>query len=158
MKNIIMNNYFSSILEEYSSNYDSILNIDNLNLDILVDPKKMVTNNIFYNKLLLSDIDFMTKNDFINKKYINKQNLDYYPGQNTQNNIILIDNNNNFKTTIADDNQYNCCICLETINKNEQVYNLDCGRLEQLHIFHKLCFEKWNKNSCPYCRTIITVK
>ena len=157
MKNNIMNNNYISILEEYSSNYDSILNIDNLNLDILVDQKKMVTNNIFYNKLLLSDIDFMTKNDFINKKYINKQNLDYYPGQNTQNNIILIDNNNNFKTTIADDNQYNC-ICLETINKNEQVYNLDCGRIEQLHIYHKLCFEKWNKNSCPYCRTIIIVK
>ncbi len=155
MKNIIMN-YFSSILEEYSSNYDIILGIDNLNLPILIDQKKMLDNNIFYDKLLLSDIDFMTKNDFTNKKYINNTNLDYYPGQNTQNNIILIDNN--IHTTIAYDNQHNCCICLETINKNEQVYNLNCGRIEQLHIFHKLCFEKWNKNSCPYCRTIITVK
>ena len=159
MKNIIMNNNYISILEEYSSNYDSILNIDNLNLDILVDQKKMVTNNIFYNKLLLSDIDFITKNDFIKKKkkYINKQNLDYYPNQNTKNNIISTVSNN-IHTTIVNDNQHNCCICLETINKNEQVYNLDCGRIEQLHIYHKLCFEKWNKNSCPYCRTIIIVK
>jgi hypothetical protein len=145
----MMNNYFSSILEEYSSNYDSILNIDNLNLDILVDQK---------NKLLLSDIDLMTKNGFITKKYINKHNLDYYPCQNYKNNIIRLVNNNNFNTTIVNDNQHNCCICLELINKNEQVYNLDCGGIEQLHIYHKSCFEKWNKNSCPYCRALIIVK
>jgi hypothetical protein len=47
----------------------------------------------------------------------------------------------------------NCIICLEYINNGDDVYNLKCGTNTQLHIYHKICFEKWNKQSCPYCRT-----
>ena len=49
-----------------------------------------------------------------------------------------------------------CIICLDCITDDEYVYNLKCGTEHQLHIFHKLCLEKWNKSSCPYCRTEIT--
>lgn len=45
-----------------------------------------------------------------------------------------------------------CIICIENINMGDVVYNLKCGTKEQPHIYHKLCFEKWNKPSCPYCR------
>ena len=150
MINIIINDYFNSILEEYSTNYDTFLN-----MSILVD-EQIQKKDIFYNKLLSSDLDFFTKkNDFNNKKYINKHELEYYPGQKTTYNNIQITNN---KITIINNNQHNCCICLETIIDNQQVYNLDCGGTEQPHIYHKSCFEKWNKNSCPYCRTLFIVK
>ena len=46
----------------------------------------------------------------------------------------------------------NCIICLEYINNGDDVYNLKCGTNTQLHIYHKICLEKWNKQSCPYCR------
>ena len=70
MKNIIINDYFNSILEEYSTNYDTFLN-----MSILVD-EQIQKKDIFYNKLLSSDLDFFTKkNDFNNKNYISKHNL-----------------------------------------------------------------------------------
>jgi hypothetical protein len=40
-----------------------------------------------------------------------------------------------------------CSICLETIEILDKIYRLDCG-----HIFHLECLDKWNKNTCPYCR------
>jgi hypothetical protein len=49
-----------------------------------------------------------------------------------------------------------CIICLDRITHDQYVYNLKCGTEHQLHIFHKLCLEKWNKSSCPYCRSEIT--
>jgi len=144
MKNAIINDYLNSILEEHSSNHDAIKTM-------VVDEQKQ-KKDIYYNKLLLSDIDILTKNQFTNKKYISKHNLDYYSAQTTKHNMNVIN------TTIISDDQHNCCICLETFIKNEQVYNLHCGGTEQPHIYHKSCFEKWNKNSCPYCRTLFIVK
>lgn len=148
MKNIIINDYLNSILEEYSSNHNTIK-------PMVVD-EQIQKKDIHYNKLLLSDIDILTKNQFTNKKYISKHNLDYYSAQTTKHNINQMTNVIN--TTIINNNQHNCCICLERFIKNEQVYNLDCGGTEQPHIYHKSCFEKWNKNSCPYCRSLFIVK
>ena len=141
MNNNIINNYFSNILEEHSSNYDDILILPRL-----IHPS-IEKNNILYNTLLLSEIDIFTNKSFTKKKYINRHALETYPAQKTE--------YNKYQTTIANENQYNCCICLEIITKNEMVYNLNCGGTEQPHIYHKSCFEKWNKNSCPYCRSFL---
>ena len=51
--------------------------------------------------------------------------------------------------------QDNCCICLDTLNKNEikdkkyrEIF-LQCG-----HNFHEKCIKNWikNKKICPICR------
>ena len=42
-------------------------------------------------------------------------------------------------------------ICLKVYSESD-VYNLKCGTNTQLHIYHKICLEKWNKQCCPYCR------
>lgn len=105
--------------------------------------------NVLYNTLLLSDFALIENSDpYLKKKNSNKYYLDGYINQKKKNNLLLQYYNKSSKNI-------NCIICLEIINHNDQVYNLDCGVSEQPHIFHKLCFEKWNKNSCPYCRTIL---
>ena len=38
-----------------------------------------------------------------------------------------------------------CCICLDTIKKNENPY--ECN-----HLVHKKCAKQWNK-SCPLCKS-----
>jgi len=43
-------------------------------------------------------------------------------------------------------NENICPICME----NNPEYNTICN-----HTFHKECLDKWNKNSCPYCRQIL---
>ena len=118
-----------------------------------------------------SDLDLISMDTIDNLPYISSSVrllLDYYPF-----NIIYNNANNN-----GDNNSSNntkkiiypkfekwgkngigidkCIICLDCITDDEYVYNLKCGTEHQLHIFHKLCLEKWNKSSCPYCRTEIT--
>lgn len=41
-----------------------------------------------------------------------------------------------------------CSICLNDISGENK--KLQCG-----HIFHEECINKWNENTCPYCRCII---
>ena len=48
---------------------------------------------------------------------------------------------------IADVSSDDCSICLETIKILDKIYRLECR-----HIFHLECLDKWNKNTCPYCR------
>jgi hypothetical protein len=43
-----------------------------------------------------------------------------------------------------------CSICLNTIEIDNRIYELKCN-----HIFHVECLNKWNKNTCPYCRSKI---
>uniref|UniRef100_A0A3B0MSV8 RING-type E3 ubiquitin transferase n=1 Tax=Theileria annulata TaxID=5874 RepID=A0A3B0MSV8_THEAN len=45
-----------------------------------------------------------------------------------------------------------CSVCYEIMLKNENIISLRCG-----HIFHEECVNRWliDKNSCPYCRTLI---
>ncbi len=55
----------------------------------------------------------------------------------------------------------NCSICLENYSiedlnsndKNKKIIKTDCN-----HYFHEHCIISWliNKNTCPYCRSIIT--
>lgn len=105
--------------------------------------------NLLYNTLLLSDFALLENSDLcLKKKNPNRYYLDCYTYQKKRNNLSLQYYNDILKNM-------NCIICLETIAHNDQVYNLDCGVSEQPHIFHKICFEKWNKNSCPYCRTLL---
>lgn len=46
-----------------------------------------------------------------------------------------------------------CAICLGTIRKNTNVYDLECK-----HHFHIRCLDKWVKRrqECPICRNSIT--
>ncbi len=44
----------------------------------------------------------------------------------------------------------NCSICLENIHFSD-LYKTCCN-----HCFHKECIKKWNKSSCPICRTCIS--
>jgi hypothetical protein len=44
-----------------------------------------------------------------------------------------------------------CSICLEKIEDCDKIYVLMCN-----HIFHVECLNKWNKNTCPYCRSEIS--
>jgi hypothetical protein len=46
-----------------------------------------------------------------------------------------------------------CAICLGTMRKNSNVYDLKCG-----HHFHIRCLDKWAKRKmeCPICRDTIT--
>lgn len=53
-----------------------------------------------------------------------------------------------------------CCICCETVKKNEYIRELNCD-----HGFHKKCIDKWLISSmkeketvnCPICRTNINL-
>jgi hypothetical protein len=144
MNNTVINDYLNSILEDYKTNYDDLLTIPKL-IDASIEK-----NNIFYNTLLLSELDIFTNKSFTKKQYINRHALEIYRAQKIA--------YNKYYTTIVNNNEHNCCICLETINQYEHVYNLNCGGTDQPHIYHKSCFEKWNKNSCPYCRTQFIVK
>ena len=140
MNNIVINDYFNSILEVHSTNYDNLLTTPTL------IEQSSHKNNIFNNTLLLSELDIFTKKSFSSKKKLIRNTLDNYLKQKIK---------YNFNITIVNNNKHNCCICLEIISQNEQVYNLNCGGTEQPHIYHKSCFEKWNKNSCPYCRSLL---
>jgi len=51
---------------------------------------------------------------------------------------------------IADKVLGDCSICLNTIEIDNRIYELKCN-----HIFHVECLNKWNKNTCPYCRSKI---
>jgi hypothetical protein len=51
-----------------------------------------------------------------------------------------------------------CIICYTRFIENDIVYKLDCSTRDCVHIFHKSCLEKWNKDYCPYCRTTIVNK
>ena len=44
-----------------------------------------------------------------------------------------------------------CSICLEEYNDDDNILLISCG-----HIFHEICFTKWNKG-CPICHKIITI-
>lgn len=43
-----------------------------------------------------------------------------------------------------------CSICLDDININDDKYITKCN-----HIYHNNCLNRWNKNTCPNCRTIL---
>ena len=118
-----------------------------------------------------SDLDLISMDTIANLPFTSKRTrmvLDNY--NNIYNNIYNNadnngDNNSNIitKKTIypkfekwGKNGIDKCIICLDCITDDEYVYNLKCGTDHQLHIFHKLCLEKWNKSCCPYCRTVFT--
>lgn len=41
----------------------------------------------------------------------------------------------------------NCPICFECLSTD--LFTTKCG-----HVFHKSCMDKWNKDTCPYCRQL----
>ena len=54
------------------------------------------------------------------------------------------------------DGENDCCICLETLEKNDRC--IDCQQCKKL--FHSSCIGFWlnNKKKCPLCRTGINTK
>ena len=59
MNNIVINDYFNSILEVHSTNYDNLLTTPTL------IEQSLHKNNIFNNTLLLSELDIFTKKSFL---------------------------------------------------------------------------------------------
>lgn len=69
------------------------------------------------------------------------------------------DTNIDCKTTLIknrykciDESENECSICLERYRKKDKCVILECE-----HVYHKTCYEKWEKNSvsCPLCRYAI---
>ena len=55
-----------------------------------------------------------------------------------------------YKDVEKDGNESKCTICLNKIEDDEEIIQLECG-----HFFHINCIEKWLKkcsNKCPNCR------
>lgn len=49
----------------------------------------------------------------------------------------------------AVDGQFVCAVCLEQVNRSEEIRELKC-----LHVFHRECLEKWylgDHYNCPLC-------
>ncbi|KAJ5212045.1 uncharacterized protein N7498_003691 [Penicillium cinerascens] len=49
----------------------------------------------------------------------------------------------------AVDSQFVCAVCLEQVNRSEEIRELRC-----LHVFHRECLEKWflgDHFNCPLC-------
>ncbi|KAJ5239533.1 hypothetical protein N7468_004152 [Penicillium chermesinum] len=49
----------------------------------------------------------------------------------------------------AVDSQFVCAVCLEQVNRSEEIRELQC-----LHVFHRECLEKWflgDHYNCPLC-------
>jgi hypothetical protein len=89
-----------------------------------------------------SDVDIIQSTRNYDKKVFNRHEFDLYvyiPIFKKYINYIIVD------TLVGE-----CSICLESVKKNDKIYKLNCG-----HIFHIDCLNKWNKNTCPYCRSNI---
>ena len=111
---------------------------------------------------IISDLDLLYKNNNL-IEYLNTRSqllLNIYSKKNIKKCIefpFLEKWNGLCNPDCNPDCNPNCIICLDTINNNDDVYNLKCGTKEQLHIYHKTCFEKWNSMCCPYCRTNLVI-
>ena len=126
-------------------------NLCKLIFDELMEYKDILGNEF------ISDLDILHMENKVVKKVTSSSNrflLDVYCNHGYNYTIYHsllekcnINNNYLFK--------HSCIICLENINIGDDIYNLKCGTKEQPHIYHKMCFEKWNKQSCPYCRQVI---
>ena len=66
--------------------------------------------------------------------------------ENINNNILPKENN--FVT-----NDYECSICLDSLEENNIITLVNCN-----HQFHESCLKQWtaNNNTCPLCRTVVT--
>lgn len=113
--------------------YEEIVNLNIESNSEIMSDLLLITND--YNLYRQSPIRNRVKFDLYNniKKYIKYPILEKWDSK---------CNSNNEK----------CIICFDIINNDDLVYNLKCGTVLQLHIYHKVCFEKWNRLFCPYCR------
>ena len=110
-----------------NNNFVRILNnnfiVENNNInEAIQNSKKSFTNEI---------------NEKINK--IQKIKINKYIQENKDNCCITIDNQNN----------YNCCICYEIIDNEEDIYIIPCN-----HALHKKCLTDiaFSNPLCPFCR------
>ncbi len=89
-----------------------------------------------------SDIDILSGSTSLSRS-INNRSFEI----NQYNNFLRI----KYPVIKTADKTINCCsICLDVIEKENKIYVLKCN-----HIFHVECLNKWNKNTCPYCRSVI---
>jgi hypothetical protein len=111
----------------------------------------------YFNNEFISDLDLLQSNNINLVNYLHSRDRLILDTINININLKIVqfpilekwDYNSNQNCNFVQ----NCIICLDNIYKGDEVYNLKCGTDTQLHIYHKICFEKWNRQSCPYCRT-----
>ncbi len=117
--------------------------------------EEIVSLNLEYNSEMMSDIILINNDSNLDTQYFpirNRVRCDLYDNLKK---YIKYPSFEKWDIKCKSNNQI-CIICLDKINNDDLVYNLKCGTDLQLHIYHKVCFEKWDKDTCPYCRQLIT--
>ena len=130
-------NHFQTYNEELSDKYtdelrNNILNITSILQNEYISKYINIVNN-FENNIINSEIDYVHENIII---ALSEEEFE----------IIKKNNYYSFK----DNNQLSCNICLEILEENSELINLNCK-----HIFHCVCIKNWltkHSNKCPVCR------
>lgn len=120
--------------------------------------EEIVSLNLEYNSEIMSDIVLINNDYKLDTPYIricNRVRCDLFNNLKKKKKYIKYPTLEKWDIKCNSKNEI-CIICLDKINNDDLVYNLKCGKDLQLHIYHKVCFEKWDKDSCPYCRQVIT--
>ena len=133
-------NYLNDIIIFKDNTYQDIYktNLDLINqLNILKD---------IYNKKQ-EDLNYIINDNITEIAYLKETRA-------TQRNIIIelkaiIETKDKKIKDLINEKTISCSICLDTIDINDKI-KTRCN-----HIFHKNCLEKWKKNNCPNCRSIL---
>lgn len=113
--------------------------MDNLILSEILN--EIIVDN--YNRTLInSDLDILIRPTYsvMSNTKLRQFEIDSY--------ISLLNKINYLEEKTAETGECSICIC--EIIPEDKVYLLRCS-----HKFHTKCLRKWNKNTCPYCRSEI---
>jgi len=120
------------------------------------------TNN--FNRLVTNLLDNLLENNDLSINIFLNSFYDNYLFENTLinsfDNDLQLSKNNNINLTekkqkFLSETKYECCICLNNIQKNQYIYQ--CKKCNKN--FHYNCMNEWVKSSstCPTCRTNIDI-
>lgn len=70
-------------------------------------------------------------------------NHDHHHGRNNHKHTTI-----KFSDLEREANKKQCTICLEDYKATDSITVLKCA-----HAFHSVCIKKWNKKTCPFCRS-----
>jgi hypothetical protein len=141
VKRINSKNIYNSDIREISSlfNFNGNRNDDEFENEIEIE----INNYIIKIKELNKDIE--NRNNIINLN--NKEINDLMKIRDTQRNKI-IELKNIIDNLTRNDDYLTCSICLETVHHFDNKKITRCN-----HTFHTDCLYKWDRNTCPNCRS-----